>query len=536
MKKQIITTITIALLLIGIVPGAAAASPGMSNFTRVHTYQSGRFTDVTSSKWYASYVQTAYEYGLVNGKSPSVYDPDASLTIAEAVKLAVCLHNIYYPGSAAVTNSATLPAGSPWYKSYTDTALQTGITKTEYPDYTVPISRSEFALIMARALPDEALNVKNTVDDGAILDVSADSAYCDAVYKLYRAGILTGVDKNGSFLPDDTIRRSEVAAIVTRMANDSFRKSLILKLELTPTQIYEKCAPAVFYIEISDRNETKTKTGSGFFISDSGLAVTNYHVIVGASSAVIMTNDGKAYPVTGIYGYDKSLDLALIQVGGSGFPSLELADSSSLTIGENAYAIGSPLGYQDTLSTGIISGIGRQIEGKTFIQTTAAISPGSSGGALLNSAGKVVGITTAMANGGQLIGLAAPSNDIRKLDRTNLVPLPSILPATTYYTDRYPVPDFGAFAGAPVYKVEKTDENTVSYYYNLNDFSKSVAEAFQGYVGLLEENNFGFYGYTIEEGSIITYYMNGIYGKLLTIGEKELEGTPCVRLQIINLS
>jgi S1-C subfamily serine protease len=104
-------------------------------------------------------------------------------------------------------------------------------------------------------------------------------------------------------------------------------------------------------------------------------------------------NDGKRYDVAGIYDYSKEKDLALIKVKGERFPYLAIADSSAVATGEDAWAIGSPLGFKNTISRGIISCASRTIDDMTFIQTTAAISSGSSGGALLDGAGRVIGVT-----------------------------------------------------------------------------------------------------------------------------------------------
>jgi S1-C subfamily serine protease len=533
MKKRILSVLLAALLLFGILPAASAASGSLSNFTRVYTYQSGRFRDVASSHWYAAYVQAAYEYGLVNGRTATAFDPNGTLTVAEAVKLAVCLNSIYYTGSVPASNSVS---DELWYRSYADAALAAGILDADHRAYNAPITRSEFAQILSKALPDEALSAINTVEDGAIPDVPMDLSYSGAVYKLYRAGVLTGSDANGRFLPDTTIKRSEVAAVVTRMADAAYRKSLTLKLSLTAAQIFEKCAPAVFYISIDDVRGKNVKTGSGFFISETGLAVTNYHVIVGAGAATITTLDGKKYPVSGLYGYDEGLDLALIQVEGAGFSYLELADSDSLAVGADVYAIGSPLGYQNTISAGIISGLGRQIDHMSYIQTTAAISSGSSGGALLDSSGKLIGVTTATAAGAQNINLAVPSNNILKVEKGDLVSLVDALPGTRYYDNLFPAPDFGAFAGISTYKTEKAEDDTFTYYYRVSDLNRKMTteEAYEGYARLLQQNTFSLYGYALEEGQIYTYYINNPYNMLVTFGSKTVDGVECIRIQVIS--
>ena len=526
MKKRIITTLLILVFAIGILPGAAHAAGGLSNFVKVAAYTSGRFPDVRTSQWYAPYVQAAYEYGLIDGKSEGLFDPDSDMTLGEAVKLSACLHSIYYTGSAGFST------GTPWYRTYADYAINNDIISSDYPDYTAHATRSEFALILSRALPQEALSVKNNVEDNAIPDVPLDFSYGPAVYALYRAGVLTGCDKAGSFLPNEYITRAEVAAVVVRLANAAFRKTVTLNLELTKEQIYERCAPAVFYVEIFDIKDTKIKTGSGFFIDSSGLAVTNYHVIEGAAKAVITAADGKEYTVAGIYEYSKEEDLALIKVDGTDFPYLRMADSDLVVTGAAVFAIGSPLGFKNSFSAGIISSASRTVEGMNFIQTTAAISSGSSGGVLLDQTGKVIGVTTATALNAQNINLALPINNIKEFKRTDAVTLRSILPDIKYYDGHFPMPDFGAYAKTPVYGTE-TVGDTAIYYYRVSDLSMSIENAFDGYVKLLEQNTFSFYGYAIEDGRIISYYLNNAYGLLATFGEKDYNGTRCIRVQVM---
>lgn len=526
MKKRIVTTVLVIMLVVCILPGAAGASGGLSNFSKVAAYRSGQFSDIRTSDWYAPYVQAAYEYGLINGKSPELFDPYSNMTLGEAVKLASLLHSIYYTGSAAFSN------GTPWYRTYADYALANGIISSDYPDYATPATRSEFAMILSKALPEEALSVRNTVEDNAIPDVPMEFSYSQAVYSLYRAGVLTGCDKAGSFLPNDYITRGEVAAVAARMANAAFRQNISLRLELTKEQIFEKCAPAVFYIEIYDIKNTRIKTGSGFFIDSGGLAVTNYHVIEGAAKAVITAADGREYNVAGLFDYSKEGDLALIKVDGADFPYLRLGDSDKVETGASVFAISSPLGFKNSFSAGIISSASRTVEGMTFIQTTAAISSGSSGGALLDRTGKVIGVTTATAVNGQNINLALPINRINDFKRTNIVTLRSVLPDIKYYDGHYPMPDFGAFARTPVFHTDTVGDTAV-YYYRVSDLSMTIEDAYDGYAKLLKQNTFSFYGYAIEEGRIISYYINTAYGMLATFGEKDYNGINCIRVQAI---
>ena len=178
--------------------------------------------------------------------------------------------------------------------------------------------------------------------------------------------------------------------------------------------------------------EVKQDIGSGFIISQDGMIVTNKHVVseTGATYRVI-TNDDKEFEVKKIY-RDPSNDLAILKIEASGLTPVELGDSSKLKVGQFALAIGTALGeFRHTVTTGVISGLGRGITaGSPFesfaekldnvIQTDAAINPGNSGGPLLNSAGQVIGVNTAVASDGQNIGFALPINLVKEaLDTFN---------------------------------------------------------------------------------------------------------------------
>lgn len=167
--------------------------------------------------------------------------------------------------------------------------------------------------------------------------------------------------------------------------------------------------------------------GSGFIVTGDGLIVTNKHVVSDTSATYqVITNDGKKYPVTKIY-RDPLNDLSILKINALGLTPLPLGDSSNLELGQLVVAIGTPLGqFPNTVTSGIISGLGRGIAAGSplggsveqldnVIQTDAAISPGNSGGPLLDSAGRVIGINTAIAQGGQNIGFAIPVNVIKTL-------------------------------------------------------------------------------------------------------------------------
>ena len=521
MKKRLLSLLLSLSLLAASVPPAFAAE-GYNNFTTIATYAQGQFTDVAADAWYAENVKTAYEIGLINGSSANAFTPSGSLTVGEAIKLSAVLHRIYTSGSAA------FEASTPWYQTYVSYALQNGLITAGYANYDAAVTRAQFAVILAAALPDEALPVINDVEDGAIPDVSTASLYAASVYQLYRAGVLTGTDTAGSFRPSASIQRAEVAAIVTRMADQSLRRSVSLlrtaSVELTSEQLFAQCSPAVFYIVVYDKAGSAIASGSGVFLSESGEAVTNYHVIEGASSAKIRTSEGKVYDVSGVYAYDADLDLARIQVKGSGFHSLPLGDSQNLTTGATVYAIGSPQGLENTLSNGIISSAHRTIEGMDYIQTTAAISHGSSGGALLNTKGELIGITSAYIEGGQNLNLAIPVRYLDELKTSSLVTLSAIVAESNKvtttaatYAGFYPAPDFGAYAGVSAYQTD-TAKGVTTYAYRASDIKGTANTVISGYLNLLTQNGFVFAGSQEQTGySSLTYYQQS-YTVMLTIG------------------
>ncbi|MCB1328942.1 MAG: Do family serine endopeptidase [Maritimibacter sp.] len=156
--------------------------------------------------------------------------------------------------------------------------------------------------------------------------------------------------------------------------------------------------------------------GTGFVIESDGLIVTNAHVVDGADSVKVTLEDGRKFDAT-VIGTDASTDLALVKIEGvSDLPTVSFGDSDALQVGEDVVAIGNPFGLGNSVTSGIISALGRDIQSgpyDNFIQTDAAINKGNSGGPLFSADGKVVGINTAILSpsGGSVgIGFAIPAN------------------------------------------------------------------------------------------------------------------------------
>ncbi|MDD5724460.1 MAG: trypsin-like peptidase domain-containing protein, partial [Syntrophales bacterium] len=169
----------------------------------------------------------------------------------------------------------------------------------------------------------------------------------------------------------------------------------------------------------------KQGSGSGIIIDDRGYVLTNHHVIMEAQSVQVTLSDGSSYPAK-LIGSDPDSDLAVIKIAApkSKLKSIRLGDSDKLRVGQKVLAIGNPFGLKETLTTGIISSIGRSIRAPSglliedMIQTDASINPGNSGGPLLNSDGELIGINSAIftPSGGSVgIGFAIPVNTARKV-------------------------------------------------------------------------------------------------------------------------
>ena len=180
--------------------------------------------------------------------------------------------------------------------------------------------------------------------------------------------------------------------------------------------VTSKALPAVVLVVALDKSGKELSQGSGFFVSHDGKVITNYHVIENASSAIIKCQNGALYPVDGTLNLDQADDIAVLKIDGKDFPALPLGDSAAVRIGQQVIAIGSPLALEGTVSDGIVSAI-REIKDRSLkvIQTTAPISPGSSGGALLNMSGQVIGITAYHLMPGENINFAIVVDYIKPL-------------------------------------------------------------------------------------------------------------------------
>src|SRR5690349_16368807 len=216
--------------------------------------------------------------------------------------------------------------------------------------------------------------------------------------------------------------RSSTALLAAALAHvPALARTVTPRGDLTPDErvtidVFERSKRSVVYISTSERvrdpwtrnvRSIPRGTGSGFVWDERGNIITNYHVIEGASGARVRLNDGRDYPAT-LIGSSESHDLSVlhINVPSNPPPPLPIGSSHDLRVGQRVFAIGNPFGLDWTLTTGIVSALDRALDGdgghtiEHLIQTDAAINPGNSGGPLLDSAGRVIGMNTAIYSPG----------------------------------------------------------------------------------------------------------------------------------------
>ena len=212
--------------------------------------------------------------------------------------------------------------------------------------------------------------------------------------------------------PSNELETTGEQAVLTNHQEEPAGGGDLTTLEKETIQLFEDASPSVAFITTSNirmefysRNSTEVPrgSGSGFVWDKNGHIVTNFHVIQGADKAQVVLAHGKPYSAS-LVGYDSSKDLAVLKIDAPAdeLKPIPVSTSQNLRVGQSVFAIGNPFGLDQTLTTGVISALGREIESvagipiRDVIQTDAAINPGNSGGPLLNSRGQLIGVNTAI--------------------------------------------------------------------------------------------------------------------------------------------
>ena len=417
MKKRVLAFLCALLLLTGAVPFAAA--------------QEGETLRAADA---------LHTLGLINGTGTSGYALESPATRAQAAVLLVRLAGAqqdaaadnWFSGYRDVPAWASRAVHYAVHQGWIDSPASAGLDF--HPD--TAITADEWFTFLLRTLGY----------DDAAGDFSPDSAALFAQHigltpqastgSLSRGQIFVLLESALSFSYKDgsatVISRLIDRGIVSRAAANALG---FLSPVLTARQVAERYTAAAFHLDVYTRQieldiDMPMVNASGFFISADGLAVTNYHTIEDSVHAVATLSTGEVYPVQRVLYYDPDADIAVIQISKtsrsghvtSAFAHLDIAPSGTRDVrpGDPVYTLSDPLGMGLAVSSGIISATNRDVERYSVpcLMSTADISQGSSGGALLNALGQVIGVTSGAYTYGNSMYLAVPIDPVLSADLT----------------------------------------------------------------------------------------------------------------------
>lgn len=206
----------------------------------------------------------------------------------------------------------------------------------------------------------------------------------------------------------------------------------IYSQELTPEKIFEQVDRSIVVVYTYDFDGKLNKQGSGIILSDKGILVTNFHIFAGCEKIEIKKKDS-LIKHEGVLGINIEKDILILKLSDNNYPTIPICNSDTLKVGQKVYTIGSPMGLENTMSEGIISGLRTLGKFKNkFIQITASLSPGSSGGAVLNSLGELIGISSRALEEGENLNFAIPIKEVMKVN-SGVVTNKKTLEAMNYF-------------------------------------------------------------------------------------------------------
>ncbi len=299
----------------------------------------------------------------------------------------------------------------------------------------------------------------------------------------------------------------------------------------TASDIFQNVSPAVVYITTNAASGERS-LGSGFIVDKNGTIVTNYHVVRGANEIKVRLKNGKSYSAETVIYYNSLWDICIFTISAKNLPTVPLGSTKTLKIGDKIYCIGNPFGFDYSLSDGMISGI-RYDNGIKHLQFTAPISPGNSGGPLIDSHGSVIGLVSFYRVGGQNLNFALDVEEVKRFIRTtHNIPFrvfaekaPAadkyIIDANQYYAQ-------GNYASAiPLYEkaIDIDPNNDMAYFrlalsYNYNgNYDKAIA-VFNKEIELYPEN------YNIYDVQSMSYENKGDFDNAIANSNKALQLNP----------
>ncbi|MED4301248.1 S-layer homology domain-containing protein [Geobacillus stearothermophilus] len=353
----------------------------------------GLFPDVSSGRAEIEYLA---RLGIIQGYKDGKFHPEATLTRVQAVLMIVRQLGLETDEELPMPFADVKP-GSTGYEEIALAAalgIVSGKTERSFDPYG-KLTRAQMAKMFANAYH---LSGKMKTD---FWDVKPDHWAYSYVHALAANEVTLGYP-DGSFRPNAPLTRLQFALFMARYMNDEFKPPLTTSLSRKDIIAKKESVVTVYAY---DENGEEQSQGSGFMVAN-GLIVTNFHVISGGASFTVVTSNGEEYEIEGVVDYDLDLDVALLKpVDLLPVKPLRLGSIDMVEVGDDVVAIGSPLGLSDSVSTGVVSAI-RTLEleqGEAdFIQFTAPVTHGSSGGPLFNMYGYVIGIVSFGLGEGEL--------------------------------------------------------------------------------------------------------------------------------------
>lgn len=364
--------------------------------------------------WALTEVEGAVGSGLVPADMQNGYRSDC--TREDFCRLAVAFVEVrtetpvqqWIASKGFAAAPAFLDTSSPVIQAAATLGIVSGVGEGRF-DPAGTLTREQAAAMLSRAAKVVGFAGTNPTS-APFADAGRISAWAtEGVHFVASAGVMQGTGGN-EFSPQGLYTRQQAYITMYRLLRAV--KTGGEQAEMTAAQIYEAYSGSICLVTTYHQKGTQLSLGSGFAVDRAGKIVTNYHVIQNAYSAFVKFPDGNEYRVDQILSYDENRDVAVLKISAATNP-VKIGDSDTIVNGQRALAIGNPYGWENTISDGLISTKKRVLKDKNYIQISIPISAGSSGGALFNYWGEVIGITSEGVEGAQNLNLAVPINEAK---------------------------------------------------------------------------------------------------------------------------